>query len=474
MASAISDAWWRPLLAEPRRPERVRSSPRAAWFVVGTVCVGAFMGQLDASIVTVALPRIAFDLHAAAPTVEWVSLSYLLVLVSALAAVGRLADRLGRKLLYVYGFGVFTVGSLLCALAPGLGWLVAARVLQGLGAALLQANGIALIREAVPESKLGRALGFQGTAQALGLALGPAVGGALVSLGGWRTLFLVNVPAGLIGGALGWVLLPRSRFRDSGSSGRFDLAGAVLLAGAAGGALLLLSRLGSLGLVSLSAVAVGSLVLGAGFVFRSRHAASPLIDLRLIAERRIWSGLAGAAVSFTVMFGALFAIPFYLAASHVSAAVAGLELAVLPVALGVVAPFAGRVSDRCRRPWLTAAPLVVAGLGLAVVALWHGTAGVVLGLAIAGAGLGAFIPANNATIMGSVAVCHAGVLSGVLSMVRGLGTALGVAVAGLVYSGVGAPGRALTATLLVLAGLAAVAGLALRSQPNQREVPRHS
>ena len=168
------------LLTEPRRPAAIRESPRAHWYVVGTVCVGAFMGQLDASIVTLALPRLGRDLHASVGAVEWVALAYLLVLVATVATVGRIADAVGRKLLYVYGFGVFTAGSVLCGLAPTLAVLIAARVLQAVGAAMLQANSVALIAEAMPRPLLGRGIGVQGTAQALGLALGPVVGGSAV------------------------------------------------------------------------------------------------------------------------------------------------------------------------------------------------------------------------------------------------------------------------------------------------------
>ena len=218
----------RQLLSEPRRPAVVRASPRAHWYVVGTVCIGAFMGQLDASIVTLALPRLSRELHASVGAVEWVALTYLLVLVAAVATVGRLADAVGRKLLYVYGFVVFTAGSVLCGLAPTLAVLIAARALQAVGAAMLQANSVALITEAMPPALLGRGIGVQGTAQALGLALGPAIGGALLALGGWRLIFLVNLPAGAIGLALGWFLLPRSRSRRA--LGQSDRLGAVLLA----------------------------------------------------------------------------------------------------------------------------------------------------------------------------------------------------------------------------------------------------
>ena len=274
----------RHLLTEPRRPASIRDSPRAHWYVVGTVCIGAFMGQLDASIVTLALPSLGRDLHASLGGVEWVALAYLLVLVATVATVGRIADAVGRKLLYVYGFAVFTIGSALCGLAPTLAVLIAARVLQAVGAAMLQANSIALIAEAMPRPLLGRGVGMQGTAQALGLALGPAIGGVLLALGGWRLIFLVNLPAGAIGLALGWFLLPRSRSRRPAE--RADLLGAVLLALGAAGPLVYLSLANDLGYAEpllLGALAAGVLATAA-FVRRERRIDAPLIDLSILRE----------------------------------------------------------------------------------------------------------------------------------------------------------------------------------------------
>jgi EmrB/QacA subfamily drug resistance transporter len=463
----IADArsWRRLLASEARRPEWVRENPNAPWFVVASVCVGAFMGQLDASIVTVALPRIAAGVHTSTTTVEWVSLSYLLVLVCALATVGRLADRLGRKLLYVDGFVVFTVGSLLCALAPTIGWLIAARVLQGLGAAMLQANSVALIRIAMPDASLGRAIGVQGTAQALGLALGPVIGGALLSLGGWRLLFLVNVPAGAIGLILGWLLLPRSRPGDA-QPGRLDISGALLLAGAGGAALLVLSFVRELAAPTAIALAVVAIGCAVTFVLAERRAKDPLVDMRLVVQRPVGFGLAGALASFAVIFGVLFALPFHLAAEHVSPGLTGLELAVLPVALALAAPTAGRHASRPVARRLMGASLALAASGLAIIAAWHGTVGLLAGLAVSGAGIGGFVPANNASIMSAAPRSSAGVLSGVLNMTRALGTALGVALASLLYRSAG-----LTPCLLALAGVALL-GSATALASGARQPPR--
>jgi MFS family permease len=424
------------LLREPPRPERIRESPRARWYVVGAVCVGAFMGQLDVSIVTLALPHIGASLNASAGEVRWVSLSYLLVLACTLIPVGRLADRLGRKLLYTQGFAVFTVGSLLCGLAPNLGWLIAARVLQALGAALLQANSIALITQSLPRQSLARGLGVQGAAQAIGLALGPAIGGLLIALGGWRLIFFVNLPAGVLGIVLARLLLPRSR---NVRGELHETAGQNQLA------------------------------------HERRHGAlTTSFDRPVLAL-----GLASAMASYTVMFGVLYVVPYYLAAAHTPVALAGLELAALPLALGVAAPLAGRLSERFGTRAITGGGLLLAALGLVALALRHTGAGLPIGLALVGAGLGAFTPVNNATVMRTGPRSRAGILSGVLNTTRTLGTALGVAIAGALYtaavsarsnsSPLDAAGHGVSVALLVLAAIALAVAAAQRIEPRRAQ-----
>jgi EmrB/QacA subfamily drug resistance transporter len=475
----------RHLLTEPRRPPGVRASPRAHWYVVGTVCVGAFMGQLDASIVTLALPRLSRELHASVGAVEWVALTYLLVLVASVATVGRLADAVGRKLLYVYGFAVFTAGSVLCGLAPTLAVLIAARAIQAVGAAMLQANSVALITEAMPPRLLGRGIGVQGTAQALGLALGPAIGGALLALGGWRLIFLVNLPAGAIGITLGWFLLPRSRSRRP--VGQSDRLGAVLLAFAVAGPLLYLSLAGRAGYDNpplLAVLAAGSLA-AIAFMRRERRVGDALIDLSILRRPALSVGLSSGLVSYLVLFGTLFTVPYYLSAEHVNPALIGLQLAVLPVAIGISAPIAGRVLNRVGARPLTAGGLLVTGVGLLEIAFRHGTSGLLVGLAVAGLGLGTFTPANNATIMSASPKGHTGVIGGVLNMTRGVGTALGVALASALYitasganSATASPAAAATGLTVALAtlGLAALTvGLALLLAPaTAREATRDS
>jgi len=403
--------------------------------LVGTVCVGAFMGQLDASIVTLALPTLREEFHATLGAIEWVTLAYLVVLVGAVTVVGRLADITGRKLLYIYGFGVFTIGSILCGVAPTLLFLDAARVLQAIGAALLQANSVALITHGVPRAKLGHAIGIQGGAQAVGLALGPAVGGGLIGLGGWRLIFFVNVPAGVIGILLGWFLLPRTTGTVRGQ--RFDWVGAVLLMPAVGALMAGLSFGSEQGwrsrLIVVLLATAG--VLGFAFVLRERLAAHPIVRLELFRIHAFWAGLSSGLLSYLVTFGVLFAVPFVLIARHTSPGLAGLELAVLPAALGLVAPFAGRLTDAMGARSVTVTGMLVTAVSLFVLALEHASVPVLLlELVGIGAGLGAFTPANNAAIMGSVPRSSAGVAGGILNMTRGMGTSLGIALTGLVFA----------------------------------------
>ena len=243
------------------------------------------MGQLDASIVTVALPTIQRGFAASVGAVAWVGLGYLVALVASVVALGRLSDMLGRKLIYVYGFGVFVAGSALCAVAPSLGVLIACRMLQGAGAAMLQANSIAIIALAVPRARLARSIGIQGAAQALGLAAGPTVGGLLLAAGGWRLLFLVNVPTGLIAIALGIVFLPRSA--ELRARTRVDIVGLATMVPAIGAGLCALTLGGARGLGSgwTLAFVLSAVLLACGFVAHERRAAAPLVDVALLSSR---------------------------------------------------------------------------------------------------------------------------------------------------------------------------------------------
>ncbi|MFG2694446.1 MFS transporter [Kitasatospora sp. NPDC048407] len=207
VASRLLDALQR---AERPRPRAVARWPHAHWLAVGTVCLGAFLGQLTASVTSLVFPALERRFDAGFAAVEWVSLSYLLVLVALLAPVGRLSDLVGRKTMYLAGFAVFAAASLAAGLADSLAVLVACRAVQAVGGAMMQANSVALVARGVPERAMRTALGIQAAAQALGLALGPTLGGLLVTHASWRWAFWVNVPIGVLGILAGWFLLPRT------------------------------------------------------------------------------------------------------------------------------------------------------------------------------------------------------------------------------------------------------------------------
>lgn len=427
---------WQRLLVEPARPRVIARRENAYWLAVGAVCVGAFMGQLDASIVTLAFPTIERDMGVSVGAVQWVGLSYLLMLAVALAAVGRYADMVGRKLLYTYGFIVFIAGSALCGFAHSLELLVAFRLLQALGAAMLQANSVAIIVSSVPKPRLGRAIGVQGAAQALGLAFGPVAGGLLIAVGGWRLIFFVNVPLGLVATALAWLFIPRSR--ELAERAAFDWHGLALFIPVIVPVMLVLSLGSSLGWLSVTvaglvALAVLTLVV---FIRHERHAPAPMIDLALFRIRSFWLGITTGWQIYLVTFGVMFVAPYLLeiGLGH-SAAEAGLELLAMPLAIGLAAPPAGRLADRVGARPLLLIGLGVSTVGLVVMAFLHGSLSwMIMGLAVTGAGLGCATATNNADTMGAVPPDSSGVGSGLLNMARSLGTATGLALTSVVFT----------------------------------------
>jgi hypothetical protein len=262
------------LLRESARPAAIREHRLAPWFAVGTVCFGAFMGQLDASVVTVAFPALQRQFGAGLAAVQWVSLAYLLALTTLLVPAGRWSDRAGRKLLYLYGFVVFAAASAGCGLATSIGLLIALRLVQAVGAAMLQANSVALVVTSMPARKRRAALGVQAAAQAVGLASGPVLGGLIVAAVGWRWVFFLNVPVGVIAVAAGVFLLPRTR-RRAESRGT-DPAGMVLLAVSTTAGMLAISSLSGLGMPAwaVASCAAGAVVAAAALWCQERRSAA--------------------------------------------------------------------------------------------------------------------------------------------------------------------------------------------------------
>jgi EmrB/QacA subfamily drug resistance transporter len=429
-----------------REPAPLRSVARLdcyPWLIVGTVCIGAFMGQVDASIAQLVLPEVGREFHASIGATAWISIAYLLVAAAMLPVFGRLADMVGRKLLYCGGFVVFVTGSALCGLAPGLDTLVGARVLQALGAGLLQANAIAIIVAATAKARRGRALGLQSAAQAVGLSAGPGLGGFLIAALGWRWVFWINLPVGLLGAALGLLVLPRTeRRRGAAAPGAatFDLVGAVLLVPSLGLLMFALNEAGHAGFRS--PLLIGPLLVGLllliGFVRREQRTISPLIDLGLFRNAVFVAGNAAGLLSYAMLFGAFFLLPFVLQrACGDSSLTAGLRLTVIPAALGLVAPLSGALYDRLGARFLTVSGMVAALVALLALSFALEDGRLIMAttsLALFGIGQGLFTAPNNSAIMASAAAEKSGQAGGVLFVMRSLGMSLGISLASVMLS----------------------------------------
>jgi MFS family permease len=463
------------LLAERPRPTRVRDWRYGWWLAIATVCLGAFMGQLDASIVVLTYPALESRFHASAAAVEWVSLGYLLILIALLVPAGRLSDAHGRKLHYLYGFLAFTLASAACGLAPNLGVLIGFRAAQAVGAALMQANSVALVATSAPRERLRTALGVQAGAQAVGLALGPTLGGVIVTGFGWRWVFLINVPVGIFAMVAGQYFLPRTRVRTP--VGRFDWPGLLLLGTSSTALLLAISAASGLELpvavvAALFAVAMAA---GAGFARRLVRTASPLINPALLRTRGTALGLLGALGGYLVLFGPLVLVPMDLTRRGTTLDIAGLVITALPVGFALAALVADRVLPHAwtnRHRALAGAALALFALVamLAVLPAQPPAAVLALPLVLLGMGLGVFAPANNALIMAAIPSGAEGTGGGLVNMGRALGTALGVALVTLGLHQASHSGVLATALLAVVA--AAVVWVSLLSRSRRRVEPR--
>ncbi len=465
-----------PPFNESRRIRAIRSWGGAPWLAVLAVCVGAILSQVDASIVSLAYPSMQRSFSVTIGAITWVGLSYLLTVVATLVLMGRISDMVGRKLIYVYGFVVFTGASVLCALAPSLGFLVAGRVVQGIGAAMIQANSVAIVYLAVPTTSRTRALGIKAASQAVGLAIGPTLGGLLLQVVTWRFLFMVNLPIGVVALIASLAFIPRSRNLapreplDWWGSAYLFLGIGLILVGLSSG-----EHLGwpSPGIVS--SLAVGAVIMVA-FVVHEQRAAKPLVSIALLRTRNVSFGITAGALSYFVLYSTLFLVPFDIErALFRSSGVAGLVLLGLPGSLALFAPLAGRLSSRFGASTMVA----FSGITMAGGAMMLGHAGEHLpiaagGLALMGAGLGVLNTLNNHGVMKAFPAMSAGVGSGTINTVRGLGTAMGLAIGGAVFVACGGASAlshevqsAFALAMTMVAGLGALAGIfasaALRS-----------
>lgn len=443
------------------------------WSAVGVACAGAFVTALSTTLVAVAAPTMARDLGASPADVGWVLTAYLLAISCLLAGVGRLGDVVGRKRVYLTGFVVFGAASALCGIAPTLPLLVAARVVQGLGATALMATGPAIITRAFPARLRGRGLGMQLAATYLGLTLGPTVGGALTSAFGWHAVFFAVAGAAVVGTAVAAMLLEpdaspsasanpsanpsASASANPSAAGPLDLVGSALFAVALGSLLLALRRGpaagGSVtGLVTLGAIAVLALVL---FVRHEGRHPAPVLPLGLLRTPAFAFGIVGAMLLYVVAFVLSWLLPFHLQhARGMSAGHAGALMSAQPAMMAIVAPMSGWLSDRFgpRLPSVAGMLAMAAGLGLVAHQAFSSDARLVLALAVVGVGAGLFVAPNNAVIMSAAPRERQGTAAAMAATARNVGMTAGVALAIALRDTMGFAGALAVAAAIAIAG----------------------
>lgn len=421
------------------------------------------LSALGISIANVGLPAIARAFGASFQAVQWVVIAYLLALTALLVGAGRLGDAVGRRRLLCAGIALFTGAAAAGALAPTLWVLVGARALQGAGAAAMMALTLAMVADAVPRARAGAAMGWLGSASAVGTALGPAVGGLLLQTSGWRALFLAMLPLGGVAIVMLRRFLPADAASRPRTGSALNLPGIALLAVAlAALSLALTPSAGAAGRreAALALVAAGCLAL---FIRFDARAPAPLLDPSLWRQAGLRSGLAMNTLVSMVMMATLVVGPFHLAGPlRLAPGVVGLVLATGPAVAALSGLPAGRLVDRWGAPRVVQAGLVAIALGCALLAALPATlgiAGYVLPLAVLTAGYALFQAANNTAVMRDVAPARRGVVSGVLGLSRNLGFIGGAAAMGTLYvrGEAAATGGGLGATFLAGAGLAAVA-----------------
>jgi len=411
------------------------------WVVFVILAVGIFMATLDSSIVNISLPTIArffgVPLNGA---VEWVIIAYLVVTAGVLLTVGRLADMIGRKPIWAAGLIIFTGGSAICGASVSLGMLIAARALQGLGGAFIMAISPAMLTSAFPARERGRALGMNAVIVALGVSVGPTLGGIITENFSWRWIFYVNVPLGIIG-----IIATLRILQESGRRGvgRFDPAGALLLAIGLVGLTLGLSFGQEWGWNS--PLLISTLVISAlGFValvFVERRAANPIIVSVLLRSRVFLSANVSLILSFLALFAVSFMLPFYLEELRgYSTLQAGLLLTPLPLTIAVIAPFSGIMADRIGTRWLASAGLAIACVGLVFISQLNAqssTFDIIWRLVFTGVGQAIFQSPNNSALMGAAPREHLGSASGYLATGRVVGQSVSVALAGAIFTSLG-------------------------------------
>ena len=407
------------------------------WALAG-LSLSILLASLGTSIANVGLPTLADAFGASFQQVQWIVLAYLLAITTLIVSVGRLGDIFGRRRLLLAGIGLFAIASGLCGIAPTIATLIAARMMQGLGAAIMMALAMAFVGDIVPKARIGSAMGLLGTMSAIGTALGPSLGGVLIAGPGWRAIFLVDVPLGLVTLWLAYRHLPAGGQPATAQRPRFDIWGTLLLALTLAAYALAMTigrgHFGRLNLGLLLAAAIGTGL----FALVEANVKSPLIRLTMFRDVQLSASLAMSALVSTVMMTTLVVGPFYLAhALGLDTAWVGLVLTAGPLVAAMTGVPAGRIADRFGAGRMTIAGLIAIAAGSFALSMLPATSGIpgyVAPIVVITIGYALFQTANNTAVMADVRQDQRGVISGLLNLSRNLGLITGASVMGAVFA----------------------------------------
>ncbi|MFX1482590.1 MAG: MFS transporter [Promethearchaeota archaeon] len=400
--------------------------------IVLATSFGVFLSALDASIVNVSLVTMEESLGVGMNAIQWVVVAYLLIVTSAMPLMGKVGDRLGKTRIFQLGMLVFISGSLLCAFSVGLELLVAARVFQALGASMISANGLALVTYFTTPQNRGRAIGMNSVVLAAALGSGPVIGGVLSQFYGWPSIFLVNVPIGIIGLLVVQFIIPET---DPVRETRFDTIGAALFFSFLF-LLIYYMTIAPVASLGISVIFIEAIIATlAAFILREGKFQSPIITTGVLADRRISTSIFSALLAYMAMIPVSYLLPFYLQeALGFNQSATGIFLMVQPVMISVTGPAAGILSERVRARTQTIIGLLVQLAGLVFIAF--AIPNVILmaiGVAIMGAGLSFFSVANGNFIMTSAPKRYMGVVSALINISRTTGFSIATALVTTIF-----------------------------------------
>ncbi|QEI06437.1 MFS transporter [Pigmentiphaga aceris] len=416
----------------------LHTSPSALRWTLASLSLSMLLSSVGASIANVGLPTMAQAFNASFQQVQWVILAYLLSITTVIVSVGCLGDMIGRRRLLLTGIALFTLASALCGMAASLPLLIVARGVQGLGAAIMMALTTALVTGTVPAAKTGSAIGLLATMSSVGTALGPTLGGLLLSAFGWTALFLATVPLGVLAWGLAYRFLPADADQDRKRDMRFDYLGTLLLAlTLAAYALAVTLTQDGLGMLNLVLLCLACLGLSLFILIETRSPA-PLIRLAIFHSPVLSKAFTSSTLVMTVVMATMVVGPFYLSgALRLDAAHLGLVMSVSPLAAALTGVPAGRLVDRfgAHRMALAGLLAMLAGsLLLSMLPMQAGIPGYVAPLALLAAGYALFQTANNTSAMKHVMPDQRGVVSGMLGLSRNLGLITGASLMGAVFA----------------------------------------